>query len=69
MESQVHIKELESKLEKERCRLGELRKIHYKLASDSEGWEQEVNIFMMKLLKPVFLVLFGLTFILLIGCS
>jgi hypothetical protein len=46
--------ELESKLEKERRSLGELRKIHYKLASDSEGWEQEVNIFMMKLLKPVF---------------
>lgn len=44
MESQVHVLELESNLEKERKKLSELRKTHYKLAGESEGWEQEGNI-------------------------
>jgi huntingtin interacting protein 1 len=43
METQVHVLELESKLEKERRSLSELRKMHYKLAGDSEGWDQEVG--------------------------
>lgn len=43
MESQVHVLELESNLEKERKKLSELRKTHYKLAGESEGWEQEGN--------------------------
>lgn len=43
MESQVHVLELESNLEKERKKLSELRKTHYKLAGESEGWEQEVS--------------------------
>jgi len=43
MESQVHVLELESQLEKERRSLSELRKTHYRLAAESEGWEQEVR--------------------------
>jgi len=42
MESQVHVLELESQLEKERRSLSELRKSHYRLAAESEGWDQEV---------------------------
>ena len=42
METQVHVLELESQLEKERRSLGELRKTHYRLAAESEGWDQEV---------------------------
>ena len=44
MESQVKVIELESYLEKERRKLSELRKTHYKLAGESEGWEQEVFV-------------------------
>ena len=43
MESQVRVLELESNLEKERRKLGELRKTHYQLAGESEGWDQEVS--------------------------
>ena len=32
--------ELESQLEKERKRLGDLRRTHYQLAGASEGWEE-----------------------------
>ncbi|KAJ8312658.1 hypothetical protein KUTeg_010031 [Tegillarca granosa] len=39
MQSQVRVLELEKELENERVRLGELRKSHYKLAGESEGWE------------------------------
>ncbi len=40
MESQVKALELEKELETERTRLAELRKVHYKLAGASEGWEE-----------------------------
>lgn len=40
---QVRVLELESQLEKERKRLGDLRRTHYQLAGASEGWE-EVSI-------------------------
>jgi len=43
MESQVHVLELESQLEKERRSLSDLRKTHYRLAAESEGWDQEVR--------------------------
>jgi len=42
MESQVRVLELESQLENERRSLGELRKTHYRLAAESEGWDQDV---------------------------
>lgn len=39
---QVLVLELETRLQKERERLGELRKKHYELAGVAEGWgEQE----------------------------
>lgn len=41
MDSQVRVLELETMLEKERARLAELRRTHYHLAGESEGWEQE----------------------------
>lgn len=41
MDSQVRVLELESELGKERVKLGELRKKHYQLAGESEGWDQE----------------------------
>ena len=44
MEAQVHVLELQSDLERERIRLSQLRKKHYQLAGESEGWEQEVRI-------------------------
>ncbi|XP_062816535.1 huntingtin-interacting protein 1 isoform X2 [Anolis carolinensis] len=40
MDSQVRVLELESHLQKERLRLGGLRKKHYELAGVAEGWEQ-----------------------------
>ncbi|KAJ7308940.1 hypothetical protein JRQ81_008219 [Phrynocephalus forsythii] len=40
MDSQVRVLELESQLQKERRRLGELRKKHYELAGVAEGWEE-----------------------------
>ena len=36
---QIHVMELETDLEKERRKLGELRKQHYQLAGEAEGWE------------------------------
>ncbi|XP_070573421.1 LOW QUALITY PROTEIN: huntingtin-interacting protein 1-like [Ptychodera flava] len=41
MESQVKVLELESKLERERRQLANLRKQHYQLAGESEGWDEE----------------------------
>lgn len=38
---QVSVLELETKLQKERERLGELRKKHYELAGVAEGWGEE----------------------------
>ncbi|XP_066518615.1 huntingtin-interacting protein 1 [Hoplias malabaricus] len=38
MDSQVRVLELETRLQKERERLGELRKKHYELAGAAEGW-------------------------------
>ncbi|VTJ56583.1 Hypothetical predicted protein [Marmota monax] len=40
MDSQVRVLELENDLQKERQRLGELRKKHYELAGVAEGWEE-----------------------------
>ncbi|KAK3085075.1 hypothetical protein FSP39_023884 [Pinctada imbricata] len=39
MQSQVRVLELEKELETERYKLGEIRKQHYQLAGESEGWE------------------------------
>lgn len=39
--SQVLVLELETRLQKERERLGELRKKHYELAGVAEGWGEE----------------------------
>ncbi|KAI3354379.1 hypothetical protein L3Q82_018904 [Scortum barcoo] len=41
MDAQVLVLELETRLQKERERLGELRKKHYELAGVAEGWGQE----------------------------
>ncbi|KAI1893698.1 hypothetical protein AGOR_G00126370 [Albula goreensis] len=41
MDSQVQVLELEARLQKERERLGELRKKHYELAGVAEGWCEE----------------------------
>ncbi|XP_036379527.1 huntingtin-interacting protein 1-like isoform X2 [Megalops cyprinoides] len=41
MDSQVRVLELETRLQKERERLGELRKKHYELAGVAEGWGEE----------------------------
>ncbi|XP_061104089.1 huntingtin-interacting protein 1 isoform X2 [Conger conger] len=41
MDSQVCVLELETRLQKERERLGELRKKHYELAGVAEGWGEE----------------------------
>ncbi|XP_078278572.1 huntingtin-interacting protein 1 isoform X2 [Rhinoraja longicauda] len=43
MDSQVRVLELESQLQKERQRLGGLRKKHYELAGVSEGWEEDTK--------------------------
>ena len=43
MESQVRVLELESELEKERQRLSELRRQHYKMAAESEDVDAEVS--------------------------
>ncbi|XP_008046655.1 huntingtin-interacting protein 1 [Carlito syrichta] len=40
MDSQVRVLELETDLQKERQKLGELRKKHYELAGVAEGWEE-----------------------------
>ncbi|XP_067938200.1 huntingtin-interacting protein 1-like isoform X2 [Watersipora subatra] len=44
MNTQVYILELESKLVKERKRLAEIRKRHYQLAGESEGWERAAGM-------------------------
>uniref|UniRef100_A0AAY4AXV9 Huntingtin-interacting protein 1-related protein n=1 Tax=Denticeps clupeoides TaxID=299321 RepID=A0AAY4AXV9_9TELE len=41
MDSQVQVLELESRLQKERQRLGFLRKKHYELAGVAEGWDED----------------------------
>ncbi|XP_077995504.1 huntingtin-interacting protein 1-like isoform X2 [Glandiceps talaboti] len=41
MESQVKVLELETKLDKQRRQLASLRKQHYQLAGESEGWDEE----------------------------
>lgn len=41
MDSQVKVLELESALEKERVHFAELRKRHYQLAGESEGWDAD----------------------------
>ncbi|KAJ3590711.1 hypothetical protein NHX12_008660, partial [Muraenolepis orangiensis] len=41
MDSQVLVLELETRLQRERERLGELRKKHYELAGVAEGWDQD----------------------------
>ena len=43
METLVKVLETEKQLEVERSRLSELRKHHYKLAGEIEGWDQEVG--------------------------
>ncbi|XP_015425752.1 PREDICTED: huntingtin-interacting protein 1 isoform X3 [Myotis davidii] len=43
MDSQVRVLELENELQKERQKLGELRKKHYELAGVAEGWEEETE--------------------------
>nr|KAF6366303.1 huntingtin interacting protein 1 [Pipistrellus kuhlii] len=43
MDSQVRVLELENELQKERQKLGELRKKHYDLAGVAEGWEEETE--------------------------
>ncbi|XP_059481934.1 huntingtin-interacting protein 1 isoform X2 [Neocloeon triangulifer] len=41
MDSQVRVLELESSLQQERLRLAALRRHHYQLAGESEGWEKK----------------------------
>lgn len=43
MESQVRVLELEASLSQERLRLAALRRHHYQLAGEAEGWDQEVT--------------------------
>ncbi|XP_062363314.1 huntingtin-interacting protein 1 [Cinclus cinclus] len=43
MDSQVRVLELENQLQKERQKLGELRKKHYELAGVAEGWEEDAT--------------------------
>ena len=43
MESQVRVLELESSLDQERLRLAALRRQHYQLAGEVEGWEPQVR--------------------------
>jgi huntingtin interacting protein 1 len=43
MESQVRVLELEASLGQERLRLAALRRHHYQLAGEVEGWDQEVT--------------------------
>lgn len=37
----MRVLELENQLQKERQKLGELRKKHYELAGVAEGWEED----------------------------
>lgn len=44
MDSQVRVLELEASLDQERLRLAALRRHHYQLAGEVEGWDKEVTI-------------------------
>jgi huntingtin interacting protein 1 len=44
MESQVRVLELEASLDQERLRLAALRRHHYQLAGEVEGWDTEVTV-------------------------
>jgi len=39
MDSQVRVLELEASLQQERVKLSALRRQHYQLAGETEGWE------------------------------
>jgi I/LWEQ domain len=56
MDSQVRVLELESSLQQERLRLAALRRHHYQLAGEAEGWEKKVFkiIFYLNLVKYKF---------------
>jgi huntingtin interacting protein 1 len=41
MESQVRVLSLENELEKERQKLGSLRKHHYSTAGEMAGWDED----------------------------
>lgn len=43
MESQVRVLELEASLQQERHNLSALRRHHYQLAGEGEGWDQSVS--------------------------
>jgi huntingtin interacting protein 1 len=43
MESQVRVLELEASVGQEHLWLAALRRLHYQLAGEVEGWDQEVN--------------------------
>ena len=45
METMVKVLETEKNLEVERTKLAELRKHHYKLAGELEGWDPQVSSF------------------------
>ncbi|XP_065344232.1 huntingtin-interacting protein 1 isoform X3 [Cloeon dipterum] len=45
MDSQVRVLELESSLQQERMRLAALRRHHYQLAGEAEGWEKKLHDF------------------------
>uniref|UniRef100_A0A8C7A9S0 Huntingtin interacting protein 1 n=1 Tax=Neovison vison TaxID=452646 RepID=A0A8C7A9S0_NEOVI len=53
MDSQVRVLELENDLQKERQKLGELRKKHYELAGVAEGWEEGTEASPPALHEPV----------------
>lgn len=44
MESQVRVLELEASLQQERQKLATLRRRHYQMAGEEEGWEKGVCI-------------------------
>lgn len=61
MEAQVHALELEVALQTTRVRLAALRKHHYRLAGEQEGWEQEqtqVNFHITFINKYTFKLIF-----------
>lgn len=43
MEFQVRVLELEATLQHERQKLAKIRRHHYQLAGEAEGWEKEVT--------------------------
>jgi huntingtin interacting protein 1 len=43
MDCQVKVLELEASLQQERQRLAALRRQHYNLAGEAEGWEKKVS--------------------------